>query len=311
MSDFKEAIERLARPFSLDQLKWRADGQPQNGMVYVIPYLDARNVMDRLDEALGMENWHTTFEMLLNGTSASCTIHVKHAGIESFSKTDVGSASNDTVGNPTRQDLVVKSAYSDALKRAAVHLGVGRYLYALSGVWVKDLRPLKYPTVLDLPDWALNEEDRAKAVKAREEAAKAPPVVTPVQPAAQPQQQPAKQPPQTQRLGGDGREQPPVQPPQQVEIVLPVTLTDNPPTHTHQELFVLLGPDDRTVVIPIANAIGAAAGQNSRYLLHRYYDAYRIRDNITQVGFDYLNAFLLEAWSRTSGPQYFQANGGA
>jgi hypothetical protein len=230
--------------------------------------------------------------------SASCTINVTCSGA-SFSKTDVGTAAFDT-----HQDLVLKGAYSDALKRAAVHLGVGRYLYALSGYWVKadaSGRALHNPVI---PDWAMNEEDLAKAVKAREEAKLNPPV----QPAAQPQQQAEK--PQTQRLGGDGREQPPVElPPPPVEITLPL----GQPINTHQQSFVLLGPDDKSVVIPIANAIGAAVASNSRELLRRYYDAYRTRDNITQVGFEYLDAFMYEAWSRTTGPQYYVAKkqGGA
>jgi len=268
MSDFKEVIERLARPFSVDQLKWRADGQPQNGQVYVIPYIDARVVMDRLDEVFEMSDWHTTFEMLMDGRSASCTIHVTWWSNDttkeddrSFSKTDVGSATEGT-----KPDLVVKAAYSDALKRAAVHLGVGRYLYALSGQWVKadaSGRPLHTPI---LPDWAMNDEDREKAVKAREESAKAPPVQPP------PVQTPT-QPLQTQRLGGDGREQPPVQPGpvQPVEITLPL---NQPPVNNHQHSFALLAPDDKAVVIPIANAIGAAQANNNRFLLRRYFAAF-------------------------------------
>ena len=304
MSDFKEIVKRLSRPFSTSELKWRCDGKPANGQVYVIPYIDARVVMDRLDDVIGMKNWHATFELLPGGMSAACTIHVRYWAKDTtkeddctFSKTDVGSASDGT-----KPDLIHKAAYSDAMKRAAVHLGIGRYLYALSGYWVKadaNGYPLHNPV---LPDWAMNEEDLAAAVKAREEAKSNPPA-----PVAQPQQ-PAK--PQTQRLGGDGREQPPVElPPPPVEITLPLTQ----PINTHQQSFVLLGPDDKSVVIPIANAIGAAVSSNSRELLRRYYDAYKKRENITQVGFEYLDAFMWEAWSRTTGPQYYApvAKGGA
>ncbi len=47
--------------------------------------------------------------------------------VHGVSKSDVGTAS---------QWEASKGCASDALKRAAVHFGIGRYLYALPQVWV-------------------------------------------------------------------------------------------------------------------------------------------------------------------------------
>src|SRR5262249_39110857 len=50
----------------------------------------------------------------------------------------------------------VKAAFSDALKRAAVKWGVGRYIYRLEGVWMDyDPQRKQIRGVPQLPPWAL------------------------------------------------------------------------------------------------------------------------------------------------------------
>jgi hypothetical protein len=50
----------------------------------------------------------------------------------------------------------LKAAFSDALKRAAIKLGVGRYLYRLPSQWV-DYDPTagRFVKTPQLPAWAL------------------------------------------------------------------------------------------------------------------------------------------------------------
>ena len=124
----KEMLEILSRPFDPKEVevkvqvvsKDRAKGQ-------VVAYVDARTVLDRLDEAVGPTGWSDGYEVLNNGTDydgrrlveVKCTLTV--LGI---SKEDVGEGDS------------LKAAFSDALKRAAVKFGVGRYLYRLPKVWV-------------------------------------------------------------------------------------------------------------------------------------------------------------------------------
>lgn len=84
-------------------------------------YINARQVMERLDTVLGPGNWSTRFRVLdLTATAVECTLT-----LFGVSKSDVGYANNPE--NP--EDEALKSAYSDSFKRAAVHFGVGRFLY--------------------------------------------------------------------------------------------------------------------------------------------------------------------------------------
>jgi hypothetical protein len=68
-----------------------------------------------------------------------------------ITKVDVGSPSDEKDAGDKR-----KAAFSDALKRAAVKFGIGRYLYNLAAVWVdydpKAKQLVKKPA---LPAWAL------------------------------------------------------------------------------------------------------------------------------------------------------------
>jgi hypothetical protein len=87
----------------------------------IFDYITARQVMDRLDTVIGPGNWATTFRVLdLDTCAVECTISV--FGVY---KADVGFPNNPE--HPEQEAL--KSAYSDAFKRAAVHFGIGRFLY--------------------------------------------------------------------------------------------------------------------------------------------------------------------------------------
>ena len=112
-------------------------------------YLDARAVMQRLDSVFGVGNWKDAYQ-LVNGGSVVCTLSVKIDG-EWVDKTDVGSPSEQ----PDDGDKL-KAAFSDALKRAAIKLGIGRYLYRLPRQWVDyDPQTKQFKQTPTLPAWAL------------------------------------------------------------------------------------------------------------------------------------------------------------
>jgi Rad52/22 family double-strand break repair protein len=79
-----------------------------------------------------------------------CRLRLKLGG-EWVTKTDVGSPSEQPDGGDR-----LKAAFSDALKRAAVKFGLGRYLYRLPAVW-SDYDPQKkqFSGTPTLPTWAL------------------------------------------------------------------------------------------------------------------------------------------------------------
>ena len=142
--------ERLAEPFDPGEVKWKPQAVKGNRCL-AIAYIDARVVQDRLDEVMGVENWQDTYTVLNDG-SVVCHLALKFPGAaEWITKEDVGSPSEQPDGGDR-----LKAAFSDALKRAAVKFGVGRYLYRLAAHWVdydeKTKKPAKVP---QLPAWAL------------------------------------------------------------------------------------------------------------------------------------------------------------
>jgi hypothetical protein len=90
--------------------------------------LDARAVQDRLDDVLGLDGWQDQYTPLPDG-SVVCELRCRIGG-EWIVKTDVGSPSEQPDGGDR-----LKAAFSDALKRAAVKFGIGRYLYRLPPQW--------------------------------------------------------------------------------------------------------------------------------------------------------------------------------
>jgi len=153
--DVKAIAAALARPFDPRLVKWKPSVVKGNRCL-AMAYIDARTVMERLDDVLGVENWQDRYT-LLPDRSVVCRLRLKLGG-EWVGKSDVGNPSE----RPDEGDRL-KAAFSDALKRAAVKFGVGRYLYRLTASWV-DFDPVKkqiaHPP--QLPAWALPNPPAAK-----------------------------------------------------------------------------------------------------------------------------------------------------
>lgn len=122
--EWQEIARKLRQPFPASDIK-QAPGK--GGKSY--DYIDARAVMDRLDEVVGPENWHDLYSLIDPATGATlCSLT-----LYGISKQDVGYPNNpigstDKHGNPM-SDEPLKDSHSDALKRAAVKWGIGRFLY--------------------------------------------------------------------------------------------------------------------------------------------------------------------------------------
>lgn len=137
----KQNLALLDHPFYPNEYEWRIGRVISNQFATVLCYVTNRAIMARLDEAFGKGNWYvefkhrviertkevwkdknkvqTTFPMNVCDCYLSCWFEnqqrwvVYHDGSE---YTDVES---------------YKGAMSSAMKRAAVHLGIGRILYEL------------------------------------------------------------------------------------------------------------------------------------------------------------------------------------
>ena len=108
----------LKAPFPPDRIKWRASNF-RGGKSTALLYIDARDVMERLDDVVGINNWMTEYKDL--ETRCVCKLNIRYDNdFDWVCKSDVGTQSTFE-GD--------KGMYSDALKRAGVQHGIGRYLY--------------------------------------------------------------------------------------------------------------------------------------------------------------------------------------
>ena len=86
-------------------------------------YATSRTVMDRLDDVLGPEGWDFTWSEIVTGPLSVHGRLTARIGAVEMVREDVG------YPNAEGDDEPLKGAVSDALKRCAVQLGVGRFLY--------------------------------------------------------------------------------------------------------------------------------------------------------------------------------------
>ena len=119
-------FDRLAAPFPPSAIHWRIGRKSKSGgsTALVLPYINARDVMDRFDQVVGPESWQNRYPHA--GDKVICEISIRHKG-EWITKSD---GAGDT---SVEAD---KGAISDALKRTAVLWGVARYLYRMDSIWV-------------------------------------------------------------------------------------------------------------------------------------------------------------------------------
>lgn len=136
---YQAILKKLAEPFPPDCIEWRVQSATEkNGKIklLILPYIESRAVMERFDEVCGVF-WKSDFQKIqVNNTEAfQCRLSIK-IGDEWITRTDAAEISDYES---------VKGGHSNALKRAGVQWGVGRYLYALPKVWVEMKDRGKYP----------------------------------------------------------------------------------------------------------------------------------------------------------------------
>src|SRR5215216_3819262 len=132
--DVNAIAQALAAPFEVNEVKFKPQTVSGNRAL-AVPFVDARMIQDRLDDVMGPANWQGTFNPLPDG-SVVCRLSLRLGG-EWITKEDVGGQSEQPDEGDRR-----KAAFSDALKRAAVKFGIGRYLYRCKPQWV-DYDPQK------------------------------------------------------------------------------------------------------------------------------------------------------------------------
>jgi hypothetical protein len=145
--DVDRITQALAAPFDVAEVKFKPAVVSGNRAL-ALAYVDARVIQDRLDDVLGVAGWQDSYRVLPDG-SVMCRLRLR-IGEQWISKTDVGGQSEQPDGGDR-----TKAAFSDALKRAAVKFGVGRYLYRLPAQWCDyDPHKRQFVRTPTLPAWA-------------------------------------------------------------------------------------------------------------------------------------------------------------
>lgn len=100
----------------------------------MLSYINARDVMKRLDDVVGSHNWSDRYVM--ESERVTCELTVRY-GDEWITKSD-GAGETQIEGE--------KGIFSDAFKRAAVKHGIGRHLY-----YERPITPEQYERLVPCP----------------------------------------------------------------------------------------------------------------------------------------------------------------
>src|SRR3990167_10981429 len=125
-----EIAHKLAAPFKEADVSWIVvatanKNTPQMTELWA-PYLEADPIIDRLDQVLGPDGWSLDIEAV-GDRAAICRLTI--LGV---TKAGAGQIAADQ-----KTDQPFKAAATDALKRAAVLFGIGRYLHKVQNEWRK------------------------------------------------------------------------------------------------------------------------------------------------------------------------------
>src|SRR4051812_11700515 len=121
-----DAAVHARRPFMPDLVQAKIHSTDRDGRFADIAYyIDARAVIDRLNVLLP-GRWHATYDLVdrqapTGDTNEPLLVYRCHLSVAEATYTDVGEGPDH------------KAAQSDALKRAAVHTGIGHCVYRITG----------------------------------------------------------------------------------------------------------------------------------------------------------------------------------
>lgn len=122
----QEQLKKLSEPI---EHKYRLQSA-KFGKATIVSYIDSRQVQDKFDEVCGQGNWKNEFKTIGDSLFCGISVNVRNVdgGSEWVTKWDVGTESNVDKE---------KGEVSDAMKRAAVLWGCGRFLYSLGMITLK------------------------------------------------------------------------------------------------------------------------------------------------------------------------------
>lgn len=123
VDSFKDAYPFLRRPFTPAAVRFKVQATWKGGAL-IVAYIDARLAAGRLNHVIP-HKWASSFEYDPKGDL------ICHLTVDGITRSDIG------------EGYKGKGLWSDALKRAAVHFGVGESLYVLPKMTLNEGQLLK------------------------------------------------------------------------------------------------------------------------------------------------------------------------
>jgi hypothetical protein len=132
--DMKTLRGRLAAPFADADIDWRLQwADDEKGKGIAVPYVTNRAIQTRLDDCVGPEGWRNEF-LPWHGDGGKKSAQL--CGLSLWSE-ERGEWITKYDGAEDSDIEAVKGGLSDAMKRAAVQWGIGRYLYGMDTVFAE------------------------------------------------------------------------------------------------------------------------------------------------------------------------------
>lgn len=149
-------LRQLKAPFPASQVSWKPQTiSKDKARAMAVAYIDARDVMDRLDDVVGPFNWQVEHREAAGQLITGLGVRHPQDGQWRW-KWDIGFVGGSASDNDDEQMKAIKGTASDGLKRAAVLWGIGRYLYSLPKQWLDwDPEKRQFKQAPILPKWAV------------------------------------------------------------------------------------------------------------------------------------------------------------
>lgn len=149
--------DELKAPFPHEIISWRVGAMnKEKTMAIALAYIDARDVMERLDTVLTPAGWQALYPHANGKTSCKIGVFIPGSSVDmpcgEWVWKENGSGDSDIEA--------AKGAFSDSFKRAAVLWGIGRYLYDVPNIWVEvdNFKKIKNPNDVRLKNALLAAE---------------------------------------------------------------------------------------------------------------------------------------------------------
>jgi hypothetical protein len=119
-------LEELSKPFPPEKISWRVGSiNKEKTEGRALAYVDARDVMQRLDEVCGT-GWQCRYMPIGSKTCCEIGIYLAEEGTVAWRADGAGDTDYEAD----------KGAFSSSFKRASVKWSIARYLYDLKAPWV-------------------------------------------------------------------------------------------------------------------------------------------------------------------------------